>query len=96
MLAVGQVSAFVAVSNIHLCSCVQKQDDKDAGRPSTDEGQVREETVPPNVRVMEDTLHHLDEHYGGIMGYLRHIGLTAAEARCFPVPACELQTARKR
>ena len=71
---------------------VQKQDDQDAGRASASEGQVREETVPPNVRVMQTMLRELDDDYGGIMGYLRHIGLTAAEARRSAVPACGLPT----
>ena len=71
---------------------VQKQDDKDAGRASADEGEVREEKVPPNVRVMETMLRHLDDHYDGIMGYLRHIGLTVAEARPYFVLACVLPT----
>jgi len=71
---------------------MQKQDDKDAGRASADEGEVREEKVPPNVRVMETMLRHLDDHYEGIMGYLRHIGLTVAEARHHVVLACLLPT----
>ena len=79
--ATAQV-AHVATDLAH--PAVQKQDDKDEGRAGDSEGQVREDTVPPNVRVMETMLRHLDEHYGGIMGYLHHIGLTAAEACSSP------------
>ena len=53
-----------------------------------DEGQMRQETVPPNVRVMERTLAHLEEHYGGIMGYLHHIGINADEASHVCVTDC--------
>ena len=69
---------YTGISNLCVRH-VQKQDDFEAGA-GFDEGQMRDETTPENLRVMEAMLQHVDEHYDGIMGYLRHIGLNDDEA----------------
>ncbi len=60
-----------------------------------DEGKMRQQTVPPNVRVMKRMLAHLDEHYGGITGYLHNIGISADEASPFPCYGLTVHTRQR-